>query len=76
MKKLLTIAVDAMGGDNSPKKVLLGISEFLKKDHNVFFKNKFNFFLEYCLLKIGLPIFFNKTKLIFSELFFPEIFRK
>ena len=31
------IAVDAMGGDNSPDKVLEGISIFCKKDLNIFF---------------------------------------
>ena len=31
MNKSIVIAVDAMGGDNSPKKVIAGISEYLKK---------------------------------------------
>ncbi len=38
MTKSVVIAVDAMGGDNSPKKVLSGISEFLKKNNDVFFR--------------------------------------
>jgi len=38
MTKKVVIAVDAMGGDNSPSKVLLGISEFLKKNNDVFFR--------------------------------------
>ena len=32
------IAVDAMGGDNSPAKVLQGIAEFSKNNKNVFFR--------------------------------------
>jgi len=32
-----TIAIDAMGGDNSPEKVLEGISLFLKEDNKIFF---------------------------------------
>ena len=32
MSKLITIAVDAMGGDNSPNKVIDGITIALKKD--------------------------------------------
>jgi fatty acid/phospholipid biosynthesis enzyme len=31
MKKKITIAIDAMGGDNSPDKTIEGISIFLKK---------------------------------------------
>ena len=38
MSKSVIIAVDAMGGDNSPSKVIAGISEYLKKNKNVFFK--------------------------------------
>ena len=38
MTDTVVIAVDAMGGDNSPAKVLSGISEFLKKNSNVFFR--------------------------------------
>ena len=38
MKDLIKIAVDAMGGDNSPNKVIAGISEYLKKNTNVFFR--------------------------------------
>ena len=38
MSKSVVIAVDAMGGDNSPNKIIAGISEFLKKNNNVFFR--------------------------------------
>ena len=31
MKKSVVIAVDAMGGENAPTKILSGISECLKK---------------------------------------------
>ena len=31
------IAIDAMGGENSPKKVIEGISLFLKEDKNIYF---------------------------------------
>ena len=31
------IAIDAMGGDNSPNKIVEGISLFLKEDKNIFF---------------------------------------
>ena len=36
MSKTVVIAVDAMGGDNSPTKVIAGISEYIKKNNNVF----------------------------------------
>ena len=38
MIKSVVIAVDAMGGDNSPDKVIRGISHFLKKNNDVFFR--------------------------------------
>ena len=38
MSKTVVIAVDAMGGDNSPTKVIAGISEYIKKNKNVFFR--------------------------------------
>ena len=39
------IAIDAMGGDNSPDKVIEGISLFLKEDKIIFFNIIFsNFF--------------------------------
>ena len=43
MKKKITIAIDAMGGDNSPDKTIEGISLFLKKNskNNDFFLNIF-----------------------------------
>ena len=31
MNKKITIAIDAMGGDNSPDKTIQGLSIFLKK---------------------------------------------
>ena len=38
MKKKITIAIDAMGGDNSPQKTIHGVSLFLKKNSS---KNDF-----------------------------------
>tara|TARA_Y100000590_G_scaffold3521_1_gene4673 strand:- start:10395 stop:11402 length:1008 start_codon:yes stop_codon:yes gene_type:complete len=38
MTKSVIIAVDAMGGDNSPSKIILGISEYLKINKDVFFR--------------------------------------
>ena len=38
MKKMITIAVDAMGGDNSPLKIIDGIQLHHKKSKNVFYK--------------------------------------
>ena len=38
MLKKITIAVDAMGGDNSPEKVINGISLHSKNNKNVFYK--------------------------------------
>ena len=32
-----TIAIDAMGGENSPNKVIEGLSLFLKEDKEIFF---------------------------------------
>ena len=37
MKKKIKIAVDAMGGENSPKKVLDAILENAKKNKDIFF---------------------------------------
>ena len=34
MTKKITIAIDAMGGDNSPDKTIEGVSLFLKKSKN------------------------------------------
>jgi len=34
MNKKITIAIDAMGGDNSPDKTIQGVYLFLKKNHN------------------------------------------
>ena len=36
MKKFITIAVDAMGGDNAPKKIIDGFELHHKKSKNVF----------------------------------------
>ena len=38
MSKVITIAVDAMGGDNSPKKVIEGISLHYQNNKNIFYK--------------------------------------
>ena len=36
MNKSVVIAVDAMGGDNSPNKTIAGIHEYLKNNKNNF----------------------------------------
>jgi phosphate acyltransferase len=38
MNKFIKIAVDAMGGDNSPKKIIDGITHHYKKNKNTFYK--------------------------------------
>ena len=38
MTKILTIAVDAMGGDKSPKKIIDGIVHHHQKNNNIFYK--------------------------------------
>ena len=38
MKELITIAVDAMGGDNSPQKIIDGIELHHKKSKNILYK--------------------------------------
>ena len=38
MSKLITIAVDAMGGDNSPNKVIDGINLHYQNNNNIFYK--------------------------------------
>ena len=38
MKNTITIAVDAMGGDDSPNKILKGIEYFNKNYNDVFYK--------------------------------------
>ncbi len=38
MNKMIRIAVDAMGGDNSPEKIIDGIEHHNKKTKNVFYK--------------------------------------
>ena len=37
MQKKVKIAIDAMGGENSPKKIIDGIKIALKKDKDLFF---------------------------------------
>ena len=43
MKKKITIAIDAMGGDNSPDKIIYGVNLFLRKNitNNDFLLNLF-----------------------------------
>ncbi len=38
MEKPIVIAVDAMGGDNSPKKIIDGVELYCQKKKNIFFK--------------------------------------
>ena len=38
MTKPVIIAVDAMGGENSPEKILSGISEYLKINKDIYFR--------------------------------------
>ena len=38
MSKVITIAVDAMGGDNSPKKIIDGINLHYQNNKNIFYK--------------------------------------
>ena len=38
MPKVITIAVDAMGGDNSPKKIIDGINLHYQNNKNIFYK--------------------------------------
>ena len=38
MSKMINIAVDAMGGDNSPKKIIDGIQVHHNQSKNVFYK--------------------------------------
>ena len=38
MSKVVTIAVDAMGGDGSPKKVIDGIENHYKNSKNIFYR--------------------------------------
>ena len=38
MSKVITVAVDAMGGDNSPKKIIDGINLHHQESKNVFYK--------------------------------------
>ena len=38
MKKMITIAVDAMGGDNAPKKIIEGIELHHKTSSDIYYK--------------------------------------
>ena len=38
MSKIIKIAVDAMGGDNSPKKIIDGINHHYKSNANTFYQ--------------------------------------
>ena len=38
MSKMITIAVDAMGGDNAPQKIIDGIELHQKKSKDIFYK--------------------------------------
>ena len=38
MSKIIKIAVDAMGGDNSPKKIIEGINHHYKNNNNTFYQ--------------------------------------
>ncbi len=38
MNKLINVAIDAMGGDNSPRKIIDGVELHHKKSKNVFYK--------------------------------------
>ena len=38
MKKSIIVAVDAMGGDDSPRKIIKGIELFHKDNNHVFYK--------------------------------------
>ena len=38
MNKIIKIAVDAMGGDNSPKKIIEGIIHHFQKNKNTFYQ--------------------------------------
>ena len=37
MNKKITIAIDAMGGDNSPEKTIAGVNYFIKNSSKDFF---------------------------------------
>jgi len=39
MSNIIKIAVDAMGGDGSPKKIIDGIIHHYNKNNNTFYKN-------------------------------------
>ena len=38
MNKPIVIAIDAMGGDNSPKKIIDGIELYQQKNKNIFYR--------------------------------------
>ena len=55
MSKIIRIAVDAMGGEGSPKKVIDGIIHNYKKHHEVFYKIFGNKIIIETLLKNKIP---------------------
>ena len=61
MKKKITIAIDAMGGENAPKKIIEGLKIFLEK-------NKKNNDFEICL--------YGKEKIVLNELSINNIYNK
>ena len=69
MKDIITIAIDAMGGENSPNKTIHGLSLFLKKrrKNNDFF---FNLYGNEDLIKTQIDKYnIDKTKIkIFNTL--------
>ncbi len=63
MKKIITIAIDAMGGDNSPDKTVHGVSLFLKKH-----LKKNDFFLKIFGDKDKINKCFEKYKIISNSI--------
>ena len=67
MSGKIKIAVDAMGGENSPKKVIDGILENYKKNKDVIYnifgdKEKINFFYQKIIIKKFLILLIQKIK--------------
>ena len=68
MNKPITIAVDAMGGDNSPEKVVKGIALHSSKSEDVFYKifgdeNLLNPLINKLLKKKNYQIFHTDKKI-------------
>ena len=66
MSKMITIAIDAMGGDGSPKKIIDGINHHYKSTSDVFYKiygdqEKISKFLPSTLNKKSFKIFDTKN---------------